>query len=105
MLRGRGVLSVFQFQTGAIKSQFKDSDKYPIIMFQFQTGAIKSQRENEMMLFDPRFNSKLVRLKGRDFFEVMMSSFAFQFQTGAIKSSAPNGEYQAWFVSIPNWCD
>ena len=54
-------------------------------LFQFQTGAIKSDKDAAQASNDvPRFNSKLVRLKGGKPMATILA-FEFQFQTGAIK--------------------
>ena len=85
--RLRSCFNVFQFQTGAIKSGGVPINKHQIggfnsklvrlkvfvitlqindITFQFQTGAIKRPvRRVRILLVQSRFNSKLVRLKGR----------------------------------------
>ena len=57
-------LTMFQFQTGAIKRLPEDSDFHHDDVFQFQTGAIKS--------FIVMVYGKICQM--------------FQFQTGAIKS-------------------
>ena len=78
---------VFQFQTGAIKSQLMDGrDIHFQNPFQFQTGAIKRYGVlGTSGNAGVRFNSKLVRLKGSAN-ESRMPLSQFQFQTGAIKS-------------------
>ena len=59
---------------------------YTISVFQFQTGAIKShaifRRDLQTVL---RFNSKLVRLKDEIYIITAEDFDRFQFQTGAIK--------------------
>ena len=59
-------------------------------MFQFQTGAIKSERSVFQLYPKPRFNSKLVRLKEVTRRSLTNRSVWFQFQTGAIKSVCPS---------------
>ena len=57
-------LMLFQFQTGAIKSDPEGPDDDLGSVFQFQTGAIKSAMRLRPNLNGDSFNSKLVRLKG-----------------------------------------
>ena len=80
---------MFQFQTGAIKS-FRRSlpMKIALSKFQFQTGAIKRLHHRyHKQHAKPRFNSKLVRLKGVYTHRLRLRGWLqFQFQTGAIKS-------------------
>ncbi len=63
MLVMYSVFPAFQFQTGAIKSDYLEVDKIKDKKFQFQTGAIK--RTNLLLISTAErcFNSKLVRLK------------------------------------------
>ena len=76
---------LFQFQTGAIKSPAYSSGLECQGPFQFQTGAIKRRDSyNQPVSGVPRFNSKLVRLKGTRIFQNPNAGM-FQFQTGAIK--------------------
>ena len=97
-------------------------------VFQFQTGAIKSDKMPDEDTLHPSFNSKLVRLKGKERRNSRKTDDRFQFQTGAIKSIHPKliGFHLQSFnsklvrlkvsmkptqltgdikVSIPNWCD
>ncbi len=53
-----------------------------------------------------RFNSKMVRLKVSEFFDVPIGYWLFQFQNGAIKSNTFNfRSIIKSVVSIPKWCD
>ena len=75
----------FQFQTGAIKRRPQNRATHPPEpTFQFQTGAIKSACEKDIPTESTSFNSKLVRLKAATLLRV--------------SSERVN-------VSIPNWCD
>ena len=77
---------LFQFQTGAIKSDWEAKrDALGAYQFQFQTGAIKRGFASPMLwAYFYSFNSKLVRLK-----EIPRRTRVSVFST----------------VSIPNWCD
>ena len=55
-------------------------------LFQFQTGSIKSNAANTLFEGWTGFNSKLVRLKGCvNVLVVSVNEDKFQFQTGSIK--------------------
>ena len=53
--------------------------------FQFQTGAIKSRNLTDVGITQRGFNSKLVRLKVKESYDLHQPLRLFQFQTGAIK--------------------
>ena len=57
--------TVFQFQTGSIKSEAEPNRPPKIDMFQFQTGSIKSILPVRQLNGGLGFNSKLVRLKAQ----------------------------------------
>ena len=63
-LRTAHLSGLFQFQTGAIKSSLSAPTMWTV-KFQFQTGAIKSYETLAALTCETRFNSKLVRLKGK----------------------------------------
>ena len=74
-------------------------------LFQFQTGAIKSDEWTEDCPAPASFNSKLVRLKVQVMKNQTLSMLLFQFQTGAIKRMSKKEYRPLYEVSIPNWCD
>ena len=69
------------------------------LRFQFQTGAIKSEWLDSLaMKWNYRFNSKLVRLKACLAIANLRDAAQFQFQTGAIKSPTPTRAYPIFEV-------
>ena len=96
-------------------------------MFQFQTGAIRSENAKQIETDQTSFNSKLVRLEVLQSISDMYVSKSFQFQTGAIRSREKESKSSVlisfnsklvrlevhrlrflrllFFVSIPNWFD
>ena len=74
---------VFQFQTGSIKSSASSLASVIACRFQFHTGSIKSFGTRSLSQLQNRFNSILVRLKGRPY----------------------NIRRACKSVSIPNWFD
>ena len=76
--------NMFQFQTGSIKSIASLRRASVKNRFQFQTGSIKSIASISYDTYGfPSFNSKLVRLKGREV----------------------DRRVHFGIVSIPNWFD
>ena len=57
----------------------------PESVFQFQTGAIRSSKPEPMEVSEESFNSKLVRLEVRRRKSEVLSKYLFQFQTGSIR--------------------
>ena len=56
--------------------------------FQFQTGSIRRKRQHSAStIFCASFNSKLVRLEGKECSAWQASVCQFQFQTGSIRST------------------
>ena len=55
---------LFQFQTGAIRSEYDSSQTYHFYKFQFQTGSIRRNVAFRHRSGIDGFNSKLVRLEG-----------------------------------------
>ena len=97
---------MFQFQTGSIKRNDRMIMNCLMVVFQFQTGSIKRRIFficNGKVRSIARFNSKLVRLKGKFSIEVIGGQM-FQFQTGSIKSYSTK-HHKTFLVSIPNWFD
>ena len=65
------VLSIFQFQYGAIKSDDYSKTFFYFVVFQFQYGAIKSYLGVYIRLLYLYFNSSMVRLKVLNKFYVL----------------------------------
>ena len=97
-------------------------------MFQFHNGSIKRDDEVNIVIYQPSFNSTMVRLKGISTAFIEKDSYQFQFHNGSIKSlsnmqqaekpnafqfhngsikSEPEKEIsmRVDFVSIPQWFD
>ena len=56
--------------------------------FQFQSGAVKRNLRDSLSAIHGGFNSKVVRLKARLDFAFVLRLNRFQFQSGAVKSVA-----------------
>ena len=75
--------------------------------FQFQTGAIKSWSDMLMrgQVYD-RFNSKLVRLKdSANALIIAHNHPCFNSKLVRLKVNPGWISWEAFVVSIPNWCD
>ena len=99
--------TVFQFQTGSIRSLSEDYTLAIDAEFQFQTGSIRrSPNVISLTGHEKSFNSKLVRLEVMPVSLQIIPIPMFQFQTGSIRSSTfAKSVCTSTSVSIPNWFD
>ena len=97
----------FQFQTGSIRScKCCVAACYGFMQFQFQTGSIRSCNIARVLVANLSFNSKLVRLEGKNIVLlallqalVSIPNWFDQKRCGVVQSG------RLVLVSIPNWFD